>query len=163
MCRSHLLTYVTQALAKSPITKKFDLSSITEIASGAAPLGGEVIEEFEALWPAGGPRMTARLPPNSRMPMLTGMQQGWGMTEATCSLMGWDPTVIPVAGSVGELNANCKAKIMDPDGKTEVPAGQRGEIWVQGPRLVIIPYFYLLPIVFEDTHRKQQHHERLLA
>jgi 4-coumarate--CoA ligase len=42
-----------QALAKSPLTKKYDLSSITEIGSGAAPLGGEVIEEAEALWPEG--------------------------------------------------------------------------------------------------------------
>ena len=40
-----------QALAKSPLTKKYDLSSIVEIQSGAAPLGGEVIQEAEALWP----------------------------------------------------------------------------------------------------------------
>lgn len=39
------------ALAKSPLTKKYDLSSVKEIGSGAAPLSGEVIEECEALWP----------------------------------------------------------------------------------------------------------------
>lgn len=42
-----------QALAKSPLTKKYDLSSVVEIGSGAAPLGGDVILEAEALWPEG--------------------------------------------------------------------------------------------------------------
>jgi len=58
------------------------------------------------------------------------------MTEATCSLLGWDPTHEIDPNSVGELNANCHAKVMDPDGKTEVPTGERGEIWVQGPKCV---------------------------
>jgi long-subunit acyl-CoA synthetase (AMP-forming) len=108
-----------QALAKSPLTKKYDLSSVRDIGSGAAPLGGEVIEECEALWPTRDRRLT----------------QGWGMTEATCSLLGWDPTSVSVdPNSVGELNANCSAKIMDADGKNEVPVGERGEIWVQAPK-----------------------------
>jgi 4-coumarate--CoA ligase len=62
------------------------------------------------------------------------LQQGWGMTEATCSLLGWDPNLESLPNSVGELNPNCKAKIMDTDGKNEVPVGERGEIWVQAPK-----------------------------
>jgi 4-coumarate--CoA ligase len=58
------------------------------------------------------------------------------MTEVTCSLLGWDPNLVSLPDSVGELNANCHAKIMDADGKTEVPTGKRGEIWVQGPKFV---------------------------
>jgi 4-coumarate--CoA ligase len=96
------------------------LSSIRDIGSGAAPLSGEVIEECEALWPSRDRKL----------------QQGWGMTEATCSLIGWDPTRACDPNSVGELNANCSAKIMAPDGKNEVPIGQRGEIWVQAPKCV---------------------------
>ncbi|KAH6662168.1 4-coumarate-CoA ligase-like protein [Halenospora varia] len=111
---------VVVLLAKSPLSKKYDLSSIREIGSGAAPLGGEVSREAEALWPAGNVRM----------------KQGWGMTEATCSLLGWDPRNEPLSDSVGELNANCSAKIMDTDGKAEVPVGERGEIWVQAPNLM---------------------------
>ncbi len=108
-----------QALAKSPLTKNYDLSSVRDIGSGAAPLGGEVIEECEALWPTRDRRLT----------------QGWGMTEATCSLLGWDPTSDSIdPNSVGELNANCSAKIVDADGKNEVPVGERGEIWVQAPK-----------------------------
>ena len=60
------------------------------------------------------------------------------MTEVTCSLLGWDARDNSVPGSVGELNANCSAKIMAPDGKTEVAQGERGEIWVQGPKLVVL-------------------------
>jgi 4-coumarate--CoA ligase len=62
-------------------------------------------------------------------------QQGWGMTEATCSILGWDPRLTYNPNSVGELNANCHAKIMGDDGK-EVAPGERGEIWVQAPKLV---------------------------
>jgi len=56
------------------------------------------------------------------------------MTEATCSILGWDPNLENHNASVGELNPNCHAKIMDPDGLTEVPVGERGEIWVQAPK-----------------------------
>lgn len=56
------------------------------------------------------------------------------MTEVTCSLLGWDPNLPSRPDSVGELNANCHAKVMDMNGKNEVPEGERGEIWVQGPK-----------------------------
>jgi hypothetical protein len=51
----------TQALAKSPLTKKYDLRSVRDIGSGAAPLGGEVIEEAEALWPEGDRKLQVPL------------------------------------------------------------------------------------------------------
>ncbi|CZR58540.1 related to 4-coumarate--CoA ligase [Phialocephala subalpina] len=108
------------ALAKSPLTKKYDLSSVKEIGSGAAPLSGEVIEECEALWPTRDRHL----------------RQGWGMTEVTCSLLGWDPTLPGIHDSVGELNANCSAKIMDVDGKNEMPVGERGELWCQAPNVM---------------------------
>jgi hypothetical protein len=70
------------------------------------------------------------------------------MTEVTCSLLGWDSTATSIPGSVGELNANCSAKIMDTDGKTEVPRGERGEIWVQGPKFVSLDYrLYFRPLI----------------
>lgn len=111
---------IVVALAKSPYTKKYDLSSVVDIGSGAAPLSGEVIEEAEALWPERDRKM----------------KQGWGMTEATCSLLGWDPRLQSLPDSVGELNANCHAKIVDPGTMAEVPVGQRGEIWVQAPNIM---------------------------
>ncbi|KAM0146342.1 hypothetical protein ACHAPC_003048 [Botrytis cinerea] len=107
-------------LVKSPLTKQYDLSSILDMASGAAPLSGEVIDEVEKLWSNGNVKLT----------------QGWGMTEATCSLLGCDPRQDPVPNSVGELNANCHAKIMDPETLEELKQGERGEIWVQAPNVM---------------------------
>lgn len=64
---SHLILVppVVVMLAKRPETKKYDLSSVRFIGSGAAPLSREVSEEVENLWPKG----------------VINVKQGWGMTE----------------------------------------------------------------------------------
>lgn len=58
------LKLTKQMLAKSPHTKKYDLSSVIDLGSGAAPLGGDVIKEAEALWPEGDRKI----------------RQGWGVS-----------------------------------------------------------------------------------
>ncbi|KAL6708630.1 hypothetical protein ACN47E_002611 [Coniothyrium glycines] len=116
-----LVPPVIVAMAKHPATKKFDLSSIDFVGSGAAPLGREVSAEFERLWPDG--RVNVR--------------QGWGMTEVTCAATTFDPSKFSDSFSVGELVANCEAKIvLDDEGKVEAPQGERGEIWVRGPNIM---------------------------
>ena len=52
-------------LAKDPMTRNYDLGSLENIGSGAAPLGREVCAELERLWPEG----------------VMNIKQGWGMTE----------------------------------------------------------------------------------
>jgi len=112
---------IVVALAKHPAVKKFDLSSVEGIGSGAAPLGKEVAEEAEKVFPGGK----------------VILRQGWGMTETTCTCMGWDPLVREASSGVGEMMPNCKGKLMDLDGKTEIlKAGERGELWVTGPTLM---------------------------
>jgi 4-coumarate--CoA ligase len=49
--------------------------------------------------------------------------------------MGWHPREHSDSFSVGELNANCEARLVDEDGK-DVPQGERGEIWVRGPNVM---------------------------
>lgn len=56
---------IAVALAKHPDVRKYDLSSVRFVGSGAAPLGREVCAEVEQLWP------------DSRV----NVKQGWGMTE----------------------------------------------------------------------------------
>src|SRR5277367_4164526 len=58
------------------------------------------------------------------------------MTETTCSVMGWHPCDISHTRSVGELHANCSAKIMSEDGLRELPPGMRGELWVRAPNIM---------------------------
>ncbi|RAL07176.1 acyl--CoA ligase [Aspergillus homomorphus CBS 101889] len=113
---------VVVALAKHPAVRsgQYDLSSVEGVFSGAAPLGAEVCEQVEKLWAPGQIKV----------------RQGWGMTETTCSLLGWDPRMQPHPASVGELNANCEAKIMADDDKTELGPNQRGELWVRGQNIM---------------------------
>lgn len=40
------------------------------------------------------------------------------------------------APSVGELIANCSAKIMNEDASAEVGPGERGELWIRGPNVM---------------------------
>jgi 4-coumarate--CoA ligase len=72
---SHLIIVppVVVMLAKHPETRKFDLSSVRYLGSGAAPLSREVSEEAEGVWSSGQ----------------VNIRQGWGMTE-------YDPFPSPV-------------------------------------------------------------------
>ena len=60
-----LVPPIVVALAKHPAVKKYDLSSVESVGSGAAPLGREVSEEVERLWEPGK----------------INVKQAWGMTE----------------------------------------------------------------------------------
>ncbi|CAG7562388.1 unnamed protein product [Fusarium equiseti] len=117
LCVPPILVY----LSKHPLVKKYDLSSINRVSSGAAPLSHEVIRGVEKLWPSGD----------------VTVKQGWGMTEVTCTCMTWDPRSVTDPDKVGELAPNCSAKIMDLDGKTQITKpNERGELWVTGPTLM---------------------------
>jgi len=116
-----LVPPVVVAMAKHPATRTFDLSSVERVGSGAAPLGREVCVELEKLWPDGR----------------VNVKQGWGMTEATCMITGFDPVYISLSFSVGEVGPNMVAKIvLDEEGKIEAKTGERGEIWVKGPNVM---------------------------
>ncbi|KAJ4351402.1 uncharacterized protein N0V89_006744 [Didymosphaeria variabile] len=116
-----LVPPVIVAMAKHPAVKNFDLSSVRDVGSGAAPLGREIAEEFEKLW-------------DDRR---VNVKQGWGMTELTCAATTTDPNKTSVSGSVGELLPNCEAKIvLDEEGKVEAPRGERGEVWIKAPSVM---------------------------
>lgn len=112
---------VVVLLAKSPLSRKYDLSSLESIGSGAAPLGAEVSDEVAKLWPDGA----------------LNLRQGWGMTELTCTSTSWHPKTAGKSAAVGELLPNCKARIMRIDGSGEITkANERGEVWITGPTLL---------------------------
>lgn len=66
-----LVPPVVVMLAKHPAVKKYDLSSVESVGSGAAPLGRETCSEVEKLWPEGK----------------INVKQGWGMTESVLLLV----------------------------------------------------------------------------
>lgn len=109
------------ALAKHPLSRKYDLSSVDSLGCGAAPLSREISDEAEKLWPEG--QVVVR--------------QGWGMTEVTCTVTSWDPNSEEKGVAVGELMPNCQGKLMKIDGSGEITkANEPGEIWVSGPTLM---------------------------
>ncbi|KAH0835260.1 4-coumarate--CoA ligase-like 7 [Fonsecaea pedrosoi] len=121
-----LVPPIAVALVKHPATRNFDLSSISAVTSGAAPLSRDICRRLEKIL-------------NGRV----NVKQGWGMTD---SLLGWDPTRYSDSSGVGELNPNCEARIVQVVVKlngTEdfVPVTQRGpdytgELWVRGPNVM---------------------------
>ncbi|KAF2774288.1 acetyl-CoA synthetase-like protein [Teratosphaeria nubilosa] len=114
-----LVPPIAVALTKRPEVKNYDLSSVRSAGCGAAPLGRESTLEFDSAVAKGKYKI----------------RQGWGMTEITCSAIGWDPRVEPVSGSIGEPMTNVEIAIMGEDGQ-EMPDGQRGELWVRGPNVM---------------------------
>ncbi len=103
-------------LAKAPIVDDYDLSSIRQIFSGAAPLGADLAAEASA-------RVDCEV------------VQGYGMTELSpvshCTVEGdYRP------GTSGVTVSNTETRIVDPDTGEDQGVGERGELWVRGPQVM---------------------------
>ena len=102
------------ALAKHPVVDQYDLSKITQIFSGAAPLSAELAIET-------GKRIGCEV------------VQGYGMTELSpvthlTAPGGFKP------GSVGVTVPNTETMIVDPGTGQALGVDEDGEVWVRGPR-----------------------------
>ncbi|KAI1264820.1 4-coumarate-CoA ligase [Xylariaceae sp. FL1019] len=102
-------------LSKRPETSRYDLSSVKDVLCGAAPLSRELQNECQR-------RFNLQV------------YQGWGMTEVTCGAIHVPRGRQDDSGSVGQLDPNCEAKLIDDDGK-EVGVGQPGELYIKGPNV----------------------------
>jgi long-chain acyl-CoA synthetase len=111
---------VLLALTQLPDLKKYDLSSVRYIMSGAAPLPPEL---------------------GRRMQELTGIRvlQGYGLTEAS-PITHLNPVDNPEQirlDSVGWHVSDQDEKIVDPDDPSkELPPGEVGELLVRGPHVM---------------------------
>ncbi|KFZ22569.1 hypothetical protein V502_02879 [Pseudogymnoascus sp. VKM F-4520 (FW-2644)] len=102
-------------LSKRPETKKYDLSSLKNIACGAAPLSSSLQNELSERF---GVRII----------------QGYGMTETTCGSVHGLTYMKELTGSVGMLAPNIKCKLVDEEGNE---SSVRGEVYLQGPNVCL--------------------------
>ena len=103
----------------SPNFSSFDTSSIRGVSYGGAPAPPDLVRRIREAWPVGQP------------------SNGYGLTETssvTTSNSGVDYVRKP--DSVGVPVAVCDVRVVGPGG-VDVPVGEIGELWIQGPNVVV--------------------------
>lgn len=101
------------------LLKKYDLSSVNAIFTGAAPLGKETAEQLSSLYPAWK------------------IRQGYGLTES-CTLVCSSHTEDIWFGSSGCLLPGFEVKIMHAtSGEEVIEYNQPGELLVKSPSIVL--------------------------
>jgi len=107
---------VVLALAKHPIVDQYDLSSVIQVFSGAAPLGAELAAEAAA-------RVGCEV------------IQGYGMTELS-PVSHTTPEGDFRPGTSGVTIPNTEIRIIDPTTGEDQDVGHEGELWVRGPQVM---------------------------
>jgi acyl-CoA synthetase (AMP-forming)/AMP-acid ligase II len=116
---AHIVPPIVLALAKNPIVDNYKLPKLKTIFSGAAPLGEDLTREC-----------MDRLGCNVR--------QGYGMTETSpVTHSSPAPPRELKFGSVGVPAPNTECKIIDLDTGETLPPGERGEVCVRGPQVMM--------------------------
>ena len=113
----YLVPPIVLALAKHPAVDQFDISSLRNVMSGAAPLPESVATGAAA-----------------RNNML--VRQGYGLTESS-PVTHTNPTSRELRiTSVGTSLPNTDWRIVDIDTGHDAPEGELGEVWVRGPQVM---------------------------
>ncbi len=114
--RSFVAPPIVVALAKHPLVDQYDLSTVEQVFSGAAPLSAELALEA-------GARLGCEV------------VQGYGMTE----LSPVSHLTVPGGfkpGSVGVTAPNTSTRIVDPESGEDLAINEDGEIWISGPQVM---------------------------
>ena len=103
-------------LAKHPIVDNYDLSSLTSITSGAAPLSGELASDVKE-------RLNLEV-----------VRQGYGLTELS-PVSHYCPRDVTNPSSVGPPLLNTFSKVVDLETGEDVAPNCEGEVLVKGPQV----------------------------
>ena len=107
---------IVLGLAKHPVVDAYDLSSVKQIFSGAAPLGADLAAAASA-------RVGCEV------------VQGYGMTELS-PVSHCTPEGQFRPGTSGVTISNTEIRIVDPTTGDDLDVGGRGELWVRGPQVM---------------------------
>ncbi len=116
--RANIVPPILVSLAKHPIVANYDLSSLRELFSGAAPLGDELATAVSA-------RLNCQV------------VQGYGLTE-TSPVTHVCPNIPGKikSSSVGHPIPNTEVLVVDTATQQPVGKNERGEIWIRGPQVM---------------------------
>ncbi len=114
--RAFVAPPIVVAMAKHPIVDNYDLSSMDQIFSGAAPLSAELAEEAAT-------RLKCEV------------VQGYGMTELS-PVSHLTPPGMLKPGSVGVTAPNTECMIVDPISAESLDIDADGELWIRGPQVM---------------------------
>ncbi len=114
--RMWIVPPVALALAKHPMVDQFDLSSLEQTFTGAAPLGAELSN-------AVGRRLNCV------------SLQGYGMTELS-PVSHLSPVDESKPGSSGLAAPNVQCRIVNIETGKDMNVGEEGELWVKGPNVM---------------------------
>lgn len=109
---------IIQMAKNQAVCSKYDLSSVSGIFTGAAPLGAETAEELQQIYPSWK------------------IRQGYGLTE-TCTVVCMTLDNDIFFGSSGSLLPGINAKIISLEGVEITGYDQPGELVVQSPSVVL--------------------------
>ena len=114
---SYIVPPIVLALAKHPAVDKYDLSSLTDMLSGAAPLPEPVSRACAAR---------------------TGIavRQGYGMTETSPVTHFTPKDGVNKPTSVGPAAPSTLFRVVDVATGEDAPTGGLGEVWVRGPQVM---------------------------
>jgi len=132
-----LVPPLVRQLAQSPLTEKYDLSSVIGASSGAAYLPPDVAYQ-----------LAKKLPQGAGMPV----PSGYGLSEAASiaspaahGIFGLEPAL---PGMIGYLLPGMQARVVDPETLNNVPKGEKGELWARGA--VVTPGYFRDPKATAD-------------
>lgn len=100
-------------LVKTPLTEKYDISSLTEISCGAAPLSSQMEEALKK-------KTSIRI-----------INQGYGMTETAGGIV-YALGEYRKPGSIGQIAASTYGKVIDLETGKNLGPNQQGELCFKG-------------------------------
>lgn len=117
------------------LLKQYDLSSVTTVVSGGAPLCDDTVRRIHSNYPNWV------------------LRQAYGLTEVAacaCHTSAHDPW----AGSSGSVLPRVQIKLIDEDGNEVIGCDDTGEIWIQSPS--IIPGYFEDDVSNESTFEEDE-------